>query len=162
MMGRGTVLKEDTPRLPEQIAPDLLALLRRLAVGELRWPLYLYGPTGRGKTCAALWLMDQVPGSLFCTAERLVQWVLEHARSSWELAGDSPLVMVDELGLRSRDSDLEYVAVKQMADLREHRPAIWICNHPPNSIRSTYDDRIYSRICSGTWYELTGADRRMT
>ena len=148
------------PRDREKIEPGLLALMLALAHGRERWPLFLYGPTGRGKTCAAVWLCDRVPYSVYTTADRAAQWLLRRDDSIWQTYREAPLLVIDELGLRSCDSDLEYVAVKRLADCREHLPAIWISNHDPRRIAEIYDERIYSRICSGTWYCLEGEDRR--
>jgi DNA replication protein DnaC len=100
---------------------------------------------------------------LYATTEDLVTWMLHpyDERSRWWFIRDADVAVIDELGTRSRDSDVEYSAVKGAADAREHKPTIWISNHPPQQMRELYDDRIFSRICCGTWYELTGPDRRM-
>jgi len=153
--------KEHIPRVSTKVDPTLWRLLLELANGEQRWPLYMYGATGTGKTCAALCLVDRVVDSIYTPADRLAEWTLHNDAYAWQHAGAVGLVVIDELGLRSRNSDLEYISVKRMADVREHRAAIWISNHKPDDIRQIYDDRIYSRICSGVWYELTGDDRRM-
>jgi len=78
----------------------------------------------------------------------------------WQASREYALVVVDEVGTRLWDSDREYTAIKRMADLREHRPAVWISNLEPEAIAKTYDPRIYSRICCGTVVETTEADRR--
>lgn len=159
--GRFSRVMPHMPRAAERIRPELRHLLEALAAGKARWPLYLYGPPGRGKTCAALWLMDQVPGSLFTTPERCVQWLLRREEAIWEECRNYVLAVVDELGCRSRDSDLEYVALKRLADALDGLPTIWIANHPPERIGTIYDERIYSRICCGTWFHLEGPDQRM-
>lgn len=161
LTGRGSRILQETPRVVERINPELRDLLVRMAAGQERWPLYLFGTAGVGKTCATLWLMDQVPESYFCTPQKAIEWVLAGNRDWWGRIATGTLVIVDEIGLRSAVSDLEYSAVKQLADAREHRPAIWIGNHEPARIRDQYDDRIYSRICCGPWFELTGPDQRM-
>lgn len=155
-------MKEQIPRSEHLIDRDLLALLRGLAAGEEPWPLYIYGSAGRGKSCAALWFLDQVPGSLYATPETLVRWVLTRDEEIWRRVPDYALTIVDDIGIRSSDSDLEYVAMKRMSDAREHLPAIWVSNHPPEKIREVYDDRVHSRICCGTWFEVEGDDRRWT
>jgi DNA replication protein DnaC len=127
----------------------------------LKWPLYLHGPAGTGKTCAVLAFADRVPYSTYWTAEETVEWILGHAESMWRNAGGAPLLIVDELGVRSTSGDLQYQAVKRLADLRaQGRATIWVSNHVPEAIKKLYDDRIYSRICCGTWFELAGNDRR--
>lgn len=149
------------PRIESRINPALRDLLVRLASGAADWPLFLYGATGRGKTCAALWLLDSVPMSLYRTVDGCIRDLLRRDEEVWASNRGYILAVVDELGLRSMENDLEYAAIKRMADCREHRPTIWISNHAPERISSIYDDRIYSRICSGTWFHLEGADQRM-
>jgi hypothetical protein len=46
-------------RLTCSIPDELAAVLSGLLTGRLPWPLYLWGPPGTGKTCAALCLLDQ-------------------------------------------------------------------------------------------------------
>lgn len=143
------------------VPPALRKIFGNLCAGKIPWPLFLHGKAGRGKTCAALTLLDRVPWSCWETVETLVNRILAKDESTWRYMGESPLVIVDELGIRSSNSDLEYVAVKRLADLREYRPTVWISNHEPDSVRELYDDRIFSRICCGTWFCLNGTDRRM-
>ena len=129
--------------------------------GELPWPLLLWGSTGSGKTCAALLMVDAVPSSVYMTLDDLAAVAFDEAAAAiWSLGRESLLVAVDELGARQQDFDREYRALKRMADLREHRSAVWISNHSPARLREIYDDRIYSRLCCGTVVEVTGPDRR--
>lgn len=163
------------PRTASLIEPALRSLIGLLLGGAKPWPLFLCGPAGRGKTCAALAILDRVEiiyripdcDAVICyqsvwygTVEDLVQMVLSRDDERWREIGAAALVVIDELGLRSSDSDLEYIALKRAADLREFSPTVWISNQEPEGIRRLYDDRIYSRICSGTWYKVGGADRR--
>jgi DNA replication protein DnaC len=148
------------PREAALIAPALARHLRDLAAGRAEWPLYLWGGAGTGKTCAALWLLDQVPWSLYVDLERLADIAYDRHAALWEDAPTYHLAVVDEIGLRVLDSDREYLALKRMADLREMAPTIWISNLSPGQLRQTFDDRIYSRICSGSVVHLTGPDRR--
>ena len=140
---------------------ELRGILRTLAKGEGRWPLYLYGQPGTGKTCSSLALVDRVlPIRLYATVETLVQWMLGKTWQ-WRELENARLLVIDELGQRTEATDIEYAAVKAAADAREHQPAIYISNHPPERMRDFYDSRVFSRICSGGWYELTGPDHRM-
>lgn len=153
-------MQPQIPRDIDQIPSDLREVIRELLTDKANWPLYLHGDEGTGKTCAGLCMVDRVDGAAYVTVERVIGWLLDRDRSAWEWMERASLVVVDELGLRSRDSDLEYAAVKQLADIREHRRAVWICNHPPAKIRELYDKRIYGRICTGTLHELAGDSRR--
>ena len=172
MTGRGMPLKRDVPRNEAEIPDGLRSRLYLLAAGERNdsmnvfgWPLYLYGPTGIGKTCAALWLVDQNPTSAYLTTDKLVDEVYQQESIVWQTATEWLLLVVDEIGSRSKDEDgyawqREKAAVKRMADLREYLPTVWISNKPPEDVRRLYDDRIYSRLCSGTVIRMEGPDRR--
>jgi len=165
-------LKRDVPRVESEIPGGLLVRLRLLAASDRNdslnvfgWPLYLYGPTGIGKTCAALWLVDQVPTSAYLMTDKLVDEVYRQDSIVWQMAPEWLLLVVDEIGSRSKEEDgyswqREKAAVKRMADIREHLPTIWISNKPPEDVRKLYDDRIYSRLCSGTVIRMEGRDRR--
>lgn len=149
------------PRHESGIHVGLLNNLQKLAAGLLDWPLFLYGKTGCGKTCAALWLMDQVRSSVYVTMEQLIKdaWT----KDKWFpycKPDHADLLIVDEIGARSFDSDREYVALKEVSDLREHCPAIYISNISAADIQKQYDDRIFSRLCCGTIVYLKGKDRR--
>ena len=150
----------DSPRWRHLLKPGLRETIGGLLRGELPWPLLLWGAAGRGKTCAALLMVDAVPVSVYVCLDDLMEHAFDRSASIWRLTHEAMLVVVDELGTRQQDFDREYCAVKRLADLREHRPAVWISNHGPERLRAIYDDRICSRLCCGTVVEVTGPDRR--
>ena len=159
----------------DAVDSGLRYVFRRLINGHERWPLYLFGKPGRGKTCASLALLDHIPwtmarrdfpfvsyiiGGRYWVAEELINYLLNH---EWDTRiKDCSLAVLDELGERIKNTDLHYTAVKRFADDRIHKPTIYISNLHPDEIAKAYDDRIASRILCGTCYELTGDDRRMT
>lgn len=64
---------------------------------------------------------------------------------------------------RERVGDLQYTTLKGAIDYREYhcnRVGIYISNLTPDHLAELYDDRIASRLTSGTVFELNGADRR--
>jgi hypothetical protein len=159
---------------------ELMGLFRRLAHGGAKWPLFLYGPAGSGKTCAALALTDLVQTTFYGTPEDLCTIILKGGPRRWAPSkaeivyrDDRPalvaipaerLVVLDELGARSKITDLHYSAVKEFLDSRElghNRVGIYISNLEPDKLVGVYDDRIASRLLCGTWFELAGKDRRM-
>jgi len=162
-----TLCREPRALLPEvpaewdQIEPGLRRLVMDLVRGKGRWPLFLHGPTGTGKTSAALWLLRRIwgprfigkPGDLIDAVVGRQQWLWEHIHDAW-------LVAIDEIGSRSDAPSLELQAVQRCADERGRRPTIWISNLAPKQLLEVYDDRIVSRICSGSVYRLDGRDRR--
>jgi chromosomal replication initiation ATPase DnaA len=143
----------------------LLGVLNDLAHGKARWPLFLFGPAGGGKTCAALALADIVETASFATCEDLAEATMKGQDAAiWYAVKAKHLAILDELGARERVTDLGYSVVKRFADLREQhakRVAIYISNVAPEAIAKLYDDRIASRVLSGTCFHLQGADRRL-
>lgn len=143
-----------------EINPELLHLFRDLVRGQAKWPLLLYGPPGTGKTRAALCLCDVAETAAYQTADRVASEIL--ARSiNWGWIARAHLAVLDELAMRTDRRDLDYVAVKEFCDRREDKPIIYISNCQPGDLVTVYDERVYSRVACGTWFELTGEDRRM-
>lgn len=71
---QGPTARPDVRRQISSVRPDLFEVLRGLTAGELRWPLYLWGEPGTGKTSAALALLDLVgPEPLGGTRPALVR-----------------------------------------------------------------------------------------
>lgn len=160
--------------------------LRDLVSGKRDWPLFLWGPPGTGKTCAALALCDFLRDSqqqfatiADLTARVMDSWKSEH-KFDWsafgpyreklnDLAPMSPpkrtgawLVVLDELGARTNVTDTHYECVQRVLDMREGWPLILISNKDIAGIGSIYDARIASRCEAGTVLELKGRDRRLT
>lgn len=174
---RRPILLPDVGRERDRLDPDLARIIAALVRGDAPWPLYLYGEVGTGKTCAALLLCDAVGGGCaYYTVESAAedriaamkgvlfdqytggkihphQW-----RANWRAA---KLGVLDELGIRNCPSDAETDLVKAMVDTRKGRPIVLIGNGGPEDIARVYDDRIASRVCEGTVYELRGDDRRL-
>ena len=144
-----------------RVRKELVGRFRAVVEGDARWPMFLYGAAGVGKTRGCLALCDHVPNSCFCVLEEVTKSVL--ARSDgwlWRLLPDYNLVVVDELATRSKASDLEYTTLKHLVDAREDLPAIYISNVSPDDISRVYDDRIASRVLCGTVVCLEDNDRR--
>jgi hypothetical protein len=161
-----------------EIDPDLRAHVRRVVAGEAPWPLVIHGPVGTGKTCAALVLLDHVapappyyqnrPTS-YQTASELAERVIEAQQGRlevwvpdlWKMIRDDALVVLDELGARSRVSDHHYDCVKRLIDERLGRPLVVVSNLALDQVAEVYDDRIASRLAAGTVVLLKGDDRRL-
>lgn len=152
-------------RRAHDVIPNVLAVVRELADGRTLWPLYLHGPVGTGKTCAALAVCDMVSLPFHATVEEMADAILDRGRCPWILDPGRlegyDLAVLDELGARERPTDLNYQAVKLFADRRDGSPAIFVSNLTPHQLRDVYDDRIASRVLCGTILELGGPDRRM-
>lgn len=170
-----------------EVDSRLLEVFHQLVSGKAKWPLYLYGNAGGGKTCAALALSDVVRWPSYDTVEGLATALVngdevgsyrsldrfcEHW-PTWDRldsirkgeGGWKPgLAILDELGTRQKTTDLHYQALKTFCDDRENcffRVAVYISNLEPEAIARVYDDRVASRVLCGTWFKLGGQDRRM-
>ena len=158
-------------RVKPQLARDmrlvdtaLVEKFRNLVSGKLRWPLYLYGPSGVGKTRAVLCLADFADSASYHTAEELADVAMgQDARAEWERITSKELAIVDEIGERQKVGDLAYTTLKRFADIREESHngvAIFSSNCTPGELHKLFDDRIASRLLCGTVFHLTGKDRR--
>ncbi len=161
-----------------EIDPALRQTLRRLVTGEARWPLFLHGEVGTGKTCAALALLDHAdcfsggqPGEgEYLTASELAERVIEaqqgrltqSVQAMWRRLANAPLVVLDELGARERVSDHHYECIRRLLDLRDGLPLIGVSNLDLEMLAQRYDDRIASRLAAGTVCYLDGEDRRLS
>jgi hypothetical protein len=103
-----------------------------------------------------------VASSVYATADRATDWLVRSEFAWWESVAHAELATLDELGCRSAAADVHYQAVKRFCDLREDRPACYASNLRPGELPSHYDDRIASRVLSGTVFELGGVDRRFS
>ena len=174
LSGRRSQIRPEHPQDRDQIAPALRALLNDLATGRRvttvvgmegkyhGWPLFLHGDTGRGKTSAALCLVNAVPDSVFIEVERVIDEVYARDAWIWREGIHRPFMVVEELGLRGEVSEREKTAIEKLANAREFHPTLWISNHEPEWIANAanYGERVHSRICSGTCVLVGGPDRR--
>ena len=161
--GHEHLLRVVRPSLSRQwklVAPALQKVLIELARAERRWPLYLHGAVGVGKTRAALAFCDKVVRPGYWAVDDVMNGICSGC-PPWSFAYS--LTVLDELGLPrpGKGREFDYSAVKEFCDWRECRPAIYICNHHPDAILELYDRRILSRLTSGTVFELQGPDRRL-
>jgi len=165
------------PRSKAAIDPGLRTYLRDLIAGLTPWPLYLFGKPGRGKTCAALCLHDYAGGMYFGVPDLLDLFIRSqqgratyrsggesralHPEGLWQAIVTARLVIMDELGTRTKVSDFHYDVVKGALDRREGVPLVVIGNLDLAGVAGLYDGRIASRLEAGTVVELDGPDRRI-
>lgn len=144
--------------------PDRLRrALRAVVAGKADWPLYVFGATGTGKTRGVLCLVDRVPGSRWFDMRTLLDDVYNTDAHTWRSLREPGLVVIDEVGTRGDDRfGREYDALLFAGSLREDKPTIWISNLSAERLKDQHDDRIWSRLCSGTKVPVDGDDRRFT
>ncbi len=166
-------------RCLSEVDPSLRGELRRLAVGESPWPLFLHGLPGRGKTAAVLCLLDHAQGrTRYHTAADLADLLIraqqgrlwdEEDRDQvtvwpsdfWAALRKASLVALDEIGARNVVSDHHYECVKRVLDERHGLPLAVVSNLDLGEIGRLYDARIASRLAAGTVVHLKGRDRRV-
>ncbi len=163
----------DKYRDVEKIDPQLRKTIRSVVGGLQPWPLVLLGQQGAGKTCAGLCLIDCFGGwyvplpdlcrMLVAAQKGELQWSSGHKRTEgeiWEAIRSSNLIVLDELGQRSKVTDFHYETAKRVLDDREGKPLTVISNLSVSAIADVYDNRIASRLSGGTIFKLCG-DRRL-
>jgi chromosomal replication initiation ATPase DnaA len=150
-----------------RVDDGLVAMFRSLVAGKAPWPLYLHGLVGTGKTRAALCLCDFADSAVYFTVDSLADMVMAKsaadAETQWEKIRTKALVVLDEIGEREAVGDLQATTFKKFLDSREWhagRVAVYVSNLSPDDLPKLYDDRIISRLLSGTVHELRGPDRR--
>lgn len=159
-------IQTNRPRDIRKVEPGLLRVFDQLAFGELPWPLFLCGPTGAGKTSAALCFIDRVASARFTTCDELATTIMldpEAAEREFGRIEESDMVVVDEIAAKDKVGDLHYGLVKRVLDIREndcHRKGIYISNVMPERISAIYDDRVASRMTCGTIAFLDSKDGR--
>ena len=165
----------------EQMLPDVRRRINQ-AVKANAWPLYLYGPVGSGKTCAAavlfgatrrlpLWFRadDLLLGMAFGRSNgvRVEQMTLlghrEFKTLAWDRfaaqVADSSCVYLDDLGIRKPTESMQQ-GLFDLMEWRRGKPLVITSNKSPEVIGAIYDDRILSRLSAGTVLEIVGPDRR--
>lgn len=157
-----------------EVTPFLAEAIRSCQMGESPWPLFINGPPGSGKTCAALCYLDHKGVGIYHTVETWVELCKEAAagrathstgykRTILDVRRDmreSLVVVIDELGLRKLP-DREYTNLHWAIDVRgSKKPLICISNLDLKRLVQVYDDRIASRLRGGTCVQTSG-DRRM-
>ena len=161
------------PRESNRVVKSVGERINEVIRGNQPWPILLDGPAGCGKTCAALCVLDWGSG-FYVTAADLCSFLIEaqQGRATWSSGyartpheiwkdwGGAECVVLDEIGSRDKVSDHHYETIKRAIDLRENMPAVYVSNLSMEDLAKVYDDRIASRLASGTRIEMTG-DRRI-
>jgi DNA replication protein DnaC len=166
------------PREWEQLPSTLRRAIVELCHGERKWPLFIHGTVGSGKSCAALCVADRVAKPEFWAMPAFVSYCqsVKEGKEEWYECGRGgtltekglwnhiakvPLLILDDVGFREvKNSDYEMEALFLALEARDGKPLICTSNLNDDEIEQNYNIRIRSRMCSGTNYELSGEDRR--
>lgn len=168
--------------IPEAIHPKLIEAIERL-VRSRKWPLFLYGKPGTGKSCAAAILYAAYNGDAkFYLTDQLVSKAIEcrtngkgfieeyhprvgtvqvYEKKIYERVERAGFVVFDDVGIRGL-TDSRFEIFKELIERRGARPTVYTSNLSPKELASLYDARLVSRMTQGTIYALTDVrDRRI-
>ena len=171
----------NTIRQRGKVAIEFVNAINDCVTGRSAWPLTLAGPTGTGKTCAALCLLDRVPWPTrccslaeFCHSIKEAEFGrlrdLQYAAAPLVTIADlianwrkANFCMIDEIGTSTAKWKTEerYEALKMALDSRGDSPMIMTSNLTESELATLYDDRIASRIAGGTFVWVDADDRRL-
>jgi DNA replication protein DnaC len=138
----------------------------------------LWGEVGTGKTAAVLCFNDHCGGLYFSLSEfnaEAVAAMKDELYWEWSNYPEKPVteqvfwdaiqhcgvLTLDDIGTRTDVTEAMYDRLKKALDLRDHKPLIVTSNLGEEAIAEFYDDRIASRLLSGTVVHLGGEDRRI-
>ncbi len=177
-------LRELPGSVPEADADQVSEKLRAVVLDTIqadRWPIYMFGPQGRGKTCAAACLYVRWPERALwydvATAVRQVMTCRSNGAGFVTLSANGreyeltesqilnriachSLVVFDDVGIRE-PTEAQFATFYEMVNSRVGKPTIVTGNIEPNELEDVYDGRIASRLLAGTVLHVVGQDRRI-
>lgn len=172
----GVIRNPDRSRVPK-----IFFRMLNQAVKEKRWPMYVWGSTGTGKTTALAIAFSQVPLTVdamfiqftkFCELVtrcrkdgEATEWIgdqcVTHTEGHlWYRIKCCQFLFIDEIGVRS-DLDTRVEILQRILDERVGKPTLMTGNVPFLSLEAQFDSRVSSRISGGYVLEMTGQDRRL-
>lgn len=143
-----------------------------------RWPLYLWGKPGSGKTSVAGLIYQEAAGrpmwinagkgfravaSACAEPQPLWGYGLIPLREAehWLELEERSLVVLDDIALRDRVSEAQFEVMQEFLNRRQGKPTVITGNMSIEQIAKVYDDRVASRIAAGTLIEIDGDDKRL-
>lgn len=150
---------------PDKVAEAIGQQVQRSVVSP-RFPVYVYGPVGTGKTGIAAVLFRIASSALWRRADSfLLDLSMGRNDGSYrqEMAKveSSHVLVLDDLGTR-KPSEGMFHMLFDILERRKAKMTVITSNHSPEELRDVYEDgRIYSRLMAGTPLVCSGADRRV-
>lgn len=130
-----------------------------------RWPVYIYGPVGTGKSGIAAVLYRIASSAIWRRADTFLLDLSTgrgDGKYQQEMAKlESTYVLVlDDLGTR-KPSEGMFHMLFDILERRKAKMTVITSNHSPEELKAVYEDgRIYSRLLGGTTLVCGGDDRR--
>ena len=141
----------------------------------------LTGENGRGKSYAAMQVYEKLTPFRLPAYDHDKAWFVSQANLNMQFseaneiygtaigllkkAYASKLLVLDDLGTRPPSvafMDFLYALVDHRYNEKDSKGTIITTNLGASQIRENFGDPIFSRICSGRNYVITGEDRRFT
>lgn len=150
---------------PERVA-DAITEQTRKHITAPRFPVYIYGPAGTGKSGIASVLYRIATSALWRRADTLLL-DLSTGRNEGKYAQEmkkietTHVLVMDDLGLR-KPSEGMFHMLFDILERRKAKMTVITSNHSPEQLRDVVfeDGRIYSRLLAGTPLACDGEDRR--
>ena len=150
---------------PEKVAEAIGTQAKR-ALAAPRFPVYIYGPVGTGKSGIAAVLYRIASSALWRRADSYLL-DLSTGRNDGSYRQEiakietAHLLVLDDLGTR-KPSEGMFHMLFDILERRKARMTVITSNHSPEELRDVYEDgRIYSRLMAGTPLVCSGEDRRV-
>lgn len=170
----------DWSKVPEKLQGELLD-----ALAQREWPILMFGPTGRGKTCAMACVFMALPVkfmAMWYDTGELLQRMMECRKSNTgnitRYTQDGKAVTESEFDIKRKLNDADYAffddvgvtepteakrgAFEEIINIRQGKPTIYSSNKTAEEMADIYDMRVVSRLFSGTPIKVeSGVDRRI-
>lgn len=150
---------------PDRVA-DVVATQTEKHITAPRFPIYIYGPAGTGKTGIAAVLFRIATSAIWRRADTFLL-DLSTGRSDGKYRQEidkiesTHVLVLDDLGLR-KPSEGMFHMLFDILERRKAKMTVITSNHSPEQLRDVVfeDERIFSRLLAGTTLACDGEDRR--
>lgn len=138
---------------------------------EKMFPVYMYGPTGVGKSFASALVYcrygcgDPFFDAWFIRFSNLTDDMMTKSKAGmptpWErITRDRQLIVIDEIGSGAKNEWRNEI-LWEILERRRGKPLILTSNLTPDELLTRFDARIQSRIMQGSLIALLGKDKRV-
>ncbi|MFM9963354.1 MAG: hypothetical protein ACKV2Q_19260 [Planctomycetaceae bacterium] len=162
------------------VPPDAVREVESV-IQRSRWPLYVFGHQGRGKSCLAALVHQVWPSRAvwFDLSDLLSQVKTCRRDGSVDVAGpdgrifefsevamfdrlcNAGLLVLDDLGCRT-PTDVDIEILTRAVNARDGKPLIVTANLDAGELNKAFGARLASRLLAGVPLCLAGSDRRLT